>query len=550
MKEKRTVTAAVAVILVCVVAPMLLGYVYPSESGDQIRYEQVGDLNLTGSLSNTEVPSAVSYTGRYNNMYLFDSNRGDPLAQGTSTTTTIGNWPALERSSGDQLSFTDGQSLNLGSISEDNPDSYLAIIRGSSSSSVTFEVTEADGSSEEYNRILYYLNSGLTFAYSQDTNEQTTKALSNVTGKSITIHSNGTENTCSVMLYDIMTDSHGNNLYVDSNEGFTLAHQGVADYSTWMNTYTNRSVSLLIHMEHDEEGSVGAQGINIYFGDVSNTLDIRYVGDNLSTFMTGMGDSQTIGSADVYDYLLITADADAGAVTVTGLVGMTGFRDDYTSKLGNSCTFNVGDRLDPFSMIGMRSSSNVTLTYYVVEASIEGAFVDAMQDVEIDPDSYYPDGEYALTIRSVGQYGDSITFDTTAGTQTYEVSDGTISIPGLGDVPIVGMVIMHVPDVDGTYYTSINNVRMDWQLNSLTLDGLWIAAPYLTDVDSEIYDEYSWVPGGFGLDKTGFCMAGIIAAFCMFILGGLYARATGESPWIVFIVSAICGVIYFILLGT
>ena len=88
----------------------------------------------------------------------------------------------------------------------------------------------------------------------------------------------------------------------------------------------------------------------------------------------------------------------------------------------------------------------------------------------------------------------------------------------------------------------------DADITTVGFNGGWVATFTLYDVDSYSKPTYVWEGGGFGLDTTGFCAVGIIAALCCFILFGFLYRSQGDWGTILgMAVSAVCGALYILI---
>lgn len=530
MKNARL---CVAIVLMCIICPILIGYAMPADQVERTQYSVDSTSNISSGLYNSDIPAYSNYNDTFNNMFAFSvsyTNLSSMLLSETEeTTTTVGGWPALGEST--------HQTVTLSGTTIDYEDLSSHIEQGA-----VFATYNGSGtaffSNGEYTATGLAIFPTTQQMYLYNIGQVPNRVpVINVTGQTLTVTSTGPfDTTFGLDSYVQAEDSSGNPLYAVPSSGVQIPNT----YSQgWSNTFVNGSIRVIVKC--DESAT-----LNFYRTSTDyDSLSISVSGGDLNVSMDGI--DHNLGSTSVYPYVLVEYDSKNGMLNVSGLSGMTSFTDDYSDKIGNSTDYTIDE--GSFYMFTIRGSGS----YYVASASIQSGVTNAMKDVTLTPRDYYPDGAWALSFRGVAIYGDSITLTGNGRSIELDIQDGRVqandALGIVGDLPVSGLVIQRVfNDYDGSPVVTLNGQAINMDVDSITFDGTWVPALYLSHLSASTYNEYSWLPGNFGLDQTGFCMAGIMTAFCMFLAVALYGRVSGEKTALALIVSAICGAVFIILM--
>lgn len=540
-----------AIVLLCVVVPILVGYVMPQDYDTLTGYETEKTSDISSGLNNADVPAWDDYTGLRNNQFLF-MGTGMYLADTVESTTSVGNWALVETTAA-----YPPQNMSVSPSTENLVYQIAAFV---SALGQAAEVNDGDkigmglatmtGNNKfVYNGVQYESMFVLPGTIQTDKNvagymvflydDQMQNPVVNVTNEKVTVLEEG---TISVTGYKQRVDSQDRPLYADTASGIDPFQRGTSAF--WANGYDNQSLEMLISLG-------GTTAIEMMVGGNTFTISVNSEGMVVIQDHTDGKPITTaiLGSKTAYPYILLSLDSISDTIVFTGLSGMESFADSYQDKMGNSVTLDMD--LDPINTITFVRSTGDGFAYLVRNAVVQYGTIHAMQDATLTPSDYLPDNLWVVGFRSIAVYGDSITITDVAGGQTVlQVKDGRIqpneSLGLTEEIPMMGLVIQRIPDSSGAIRTSINGVSLPINIQSITFDGTWVMSVSLADVDSYEYKDYSWNAGGFGLTAEGFCSVGIITAFLSFIGISLYGQRSGTRMGLALFVSAIIGLVYLI----
>ena len=538
MNSKAT---CVTIVMMCIICPMLIGYAMPADYEQKIALETERTTNISSSLENDSIPAYTTTTGVQNNMYLYNPEGNSPLDYGPTvvsetvgSTTTAGTW-ALSHESETSGTMTVEVGKPISGIVSAVGDPYY-VIYSTIDSGDYFLVN-----GERYTQYISFADSGQEYVLSADR-----ESIKNVTGSTIIAATDRsvTEYQINqyVRIYD--EDGSGNRLYADPSTGVQIP-----DGTTmWFNGTDNAGAQFVFKIGHTPGSGINNSILQLNSGNLGSLMvnvqwnPSRGVSVSDETFKGYLGD---------YDYVLVDISVSDKTVTVTGLVGMKNHTDDVEDKEANSITVDW-EPTGSFEGITFTVSGE-GYSYYCRSTSSLAGETTVMDDQTLTPSSYYPDDHWSFQVTSVGIYGDSLTFTPASGSPvTVNVEDGYIQpneALGIVDpIRMLGLTVTYAPDEDGVMHTTLNGVQLDYEIKSVTFNGVWKTSIMLSQVKESNYNEYSWSPGNFGLDIQGFSTAGLMTAVGMFIAASLWGRRSGEKSMLALITSAICGGVYLMLM--
>lgn len=159
------------------------------------------------------------------------------------------------------------------------------------------------------------------------------------------------------------------------------------------------------------------------------------------------------------------------------------------------------------------------------------------------PDTSYPGGPYTSPDARFSFYRWTDT------TTDLEISDGLLQLPDGAEIPVVGALFDWREDEQG-YELIVNGIPTGIITagTALTFGGEWslTATAYRTEQRTESVEE--WVPGGFALDKTGVCAAGIAVCGLVFIGLGMTGRMQGSKAALLLLICGGAAAFYLMLI--
>ena len=537
------------IVIVCIIAPMGVAYLYPSDSSDVTDYTVAKTTDISSNLYNSEIPAYGYYSGILNSM--FQVNSDGYLAEPVKTTTTIGEFPALDKTSG-------ARSISTSALGSDGDTLTYQDFLKHTDSSVFMTVFNVDVSYKVSASTSYVYHAVMIYPSSNQMYICNNNGIVNATSSTVTLFTLLMADTISIDEYTQRTYD-GKPLYADLSGGIQVSHDGG---DLWCNTFKNSKVTLLVPLQNEYHKDKIAFDSGPYSSHSATHTYIVYVtvsafGDIFLQESSGTQGVVNFGSASVYDHLLFEYEYDGkntANVTVTGISGLSRINGDYSTLKGNSVTFTDTGSVGPLRSIDFSEAGGVS-AYYISSAYVNSGTTKVMEDVTVSPIDYYPDGNWSLRLGSTAIYGDTISFQTRNGeTLTASVANGKISIDGLSEfsnISLLGMTVENHADPEGKYTTKVNGVVLPDRyagLTSVEFSGDWSMAVYLSDLDTTTHKEYSWTAGGFGLDTKGFALVGIATAALAFIGVGLWGQRSGQKVILAMLTASMCGVVYFLML--
>ena len=524
------------IIMLCVIAPIIVGYVMPSEEVQRTGYETGYVNDISDALANDTSPVTSQYTGYLNNTYQLDDS-GRIVYRPVDYTTSPNQYPYMSL-------ITTGAAVEWGGTG--NIDLANPLGDGTTFKNgyyMTYSGTNGDRftvNGEEYDGILYATETKETWGYIESTGELVNLSQSSSNGEAImpsVTYPSGFFVAAGYMHTGISSTPR----YVDITQGNYIESGDV-----WLNGYANSVVEFTIKPE------AGTTSITMDFGSDSYTL----TKDSSGVWQVSDGtETKALGSSSTYEYLYIRYDTAQSTMTVGGLAGYSSFTQAYLPNVVNYVQFEAAD-MEMFRTVGFSgttTSSNGLMSYWCQSAYIQTGTTDAISNVVITPDDWYPNGQWILEIYDSVVDGSSITITTQSGSQRFVVENGQIETNEVWGLPetiaVDQFYIMSVPDSEtGELRTILCGVDLDERVTAVTLGGKWVASVTMTEVDSFTYEEYLWNLGSFGIGTDDYCLVGVGTALMSFIAVALAGRRSGTKMTLALITSAACGLVYLIMM--
>ena len=553
------------VVMLCVIAPVCVGYAWPVDAGENTIYEVGYQSNITKDIANGDVNVYTEFIDPFvNNWNVFEDNIDGVYTSGiydqvNAPDTTTGNYSSIPAYAGflDPVQVTSDSSgyYSINDINQWLDDNYpVSVATGALPSEYTGAVLFSVGSWDnlyvgnfiDARAVIYYPSSNTLFYITSDE-----KMYLNEWNTSVIFYgdvSTSYDVNCTLFVLQEKIIQSYPPLFVDTKFGFNVPTRGNGT-PYWYNGYTNASADILFKLNRGNE-------VSMYIGDSNEKIRINVDAWGDITVYS-LGDSQFLGSVDNFPYILVTPNAYQNKVEVVGLIGLSDFIDDY--NLHKRLTITIDQDIDPFTYMTIydsgsydegkpkyyipRTFSNISTTQGINNGSVDLKLYanDGDGQIRFGSLTVWPEGSQVIEVRANGSnfYG-SITEDGTLtfnGTETFTGSIKNLIISSIGDT---------------VYFNGkATIVRSSYIYDCvISLNGEWLGQIYYADLTGSTSPTYSWIPGGFGLDVGGFCMCGLMTSGGSGLACMLYGRRSGGKALLVGITATICAAVYLVLLMT
>lgn len=514
---KRSSLAAL-IVTVCIIAPVIVGYVMPTGETEHTSYESGNILNITGELANDKLPIYNVYEGPSNAIYTL---YGDTVITPNKTTSSASAYPSMYPEY-----YWEGAKAG-GFVP-------TPVVSGGTTFTLSVYSVEPSGYwTDHYNnkyRVVYVYANGRIDGFNNST------GLVDSDLKDVRLQGSAQ--------YAITITGMMNDEYADINYGYEPKDV------TWRNGYSNQHVYIIL------QGN-GTAKVQISFGSWPNYPIVEIVDGVWRLNQTADNSPQYLGSVMSYNYVLVDIDTYLHKVSLSGLIGMRGFADDWSGKVAK--TVEVGTMAySPVVTMSLKFTGSGITGWFVPRTMAQTGTGMGLVNSVMEPGGYCSttNSPWEVRLENPASFGDSIVLSSSAmvtmATFYVNKSNGTINPLGVsgGEIPIRGMIIDFVPYEDA-YALEFNGTVVASGLTEsplITFKGNWWLQVYFTELKEYSYKTYDWEPGGFGIDATGFYSIGLLSSVGCAVAGGLSGRRSGEHAGIVLLTSAICGLIYIILL--
>lgn len=497
-------------VIIVVIAPLLLGMVWPTGTETKDVYEIEPAMDLTEGLATREVPVYDSYRGPLNNLSEISVRSGELfLGYPTpwSTTQNPNSYPYVRPDTSEE---------------PEEIVTSVTILDLARSGKTRWTLTGPlvySGDQSTYEYADYWPSTNALLLYStQEPPKRITPVSTDTltaTGRSLGTVSYGTPAA-----------------WIETSAGL---RPHIASPGIWTNGMDNRSVTMWVSLRAAPTGPyIEVEGVR---------LSIDSAG--LVTVTSG-NQSEFIGSAYKYFELQITP----GSMTVTGLIGVDDF-DDMAYSRGNSVSMSFQtDYQDGVPYIMIQGTDYTA--WWVKSAESAIGVATGIRDAGIVPDSYYPSHAWQLQLINPSTFGTNLRI----GSLTLPVNeDGTVTVTSLDDgetssQPIRSMRILSLV-LEGQQKIYVNGVRVLEQSPAavtVSLDGDWYMSVVLSKVTQDTRTDYTWKVGSFGFDQAAYCLTGLMSCVAVAIGGTIWGRRSGERVLALQITMILAGAAFLVMM--
>ena len=529
------------VVMLCVICPILVGYAWPVDSTSETAWETGDSKDISADAINAKLPVFVPYNDPFNNnQNVFEDN-------------LYANVPAVFTGSPGPIWSTLNPELNTQSVSIPADGFYVINDVGTWQSwgtavAVIFPMVDAwveeidmnDGGSVADLVVYYPKTDKMYFRHVGDNEFKPIE--SHRLSYSAGFGYEGTTQDLSYILY------YDEGYYADLSAGMQVPWY-TAD---WFNGYQNKGFDIIFSTT-DNNSQVDLVILDPTIGYPTDThIKIKVDSGTISMMVYDGGVPyyyEELGSNTIYDKVLLTVDYDTAGIVLSGLRGMDSYLGDYTAAIRESIKADWETPVIFYSFtIDRYAGSNAV--WYVADTLSGVGEMDGSHNFRLDLRDYNAIGSCQLNIRSVTQHGSNLNFIINGSTKYGTITNGELSVSG----------------VDGTITVPVNNLLVGLIDNKIYLNGYllaeassiteaelsftgdWKMSLYYYPVTESTVPGYAWLPGGFGLDVTGFCSVGLITS-CGSALGlGLYGKRSGVKVALVSLTALFCAAAYLIFM--
>lgn len=487
------------ILMIIVAVPIIVGYCWPVGTELENTWTAEDGTDITQSLATRQIPIIDQYSGPNNNYWIYEPIYGQLASEPVSVTESPSAIPSTDKESTTHI-IGGGMSVDL--------DDYRAYYRLDIKADGTIRI---DGAGN-YHSISYFPDSATIYGFSGS------KIVRTAVTQDTTVYINGG-------VAATFTTHTQNGEYVDLGAGFQL-DSNIPLY--WGNGMVNRGVTLWIKVDSSTALELQTnQGVTL--------ASVAMAGNTITV------NNLILGTKTAYPYIELKISKDE--MTAAGIIGAESFTDS-TYAYGNTLTLNSDNVPASFETLCIASAD---MTYEIKRTTSEIGTSRGIKDAAIIPYGYFPHYSWQVVLSQPAQFGDMIYI---AG-NTYPVNKGSIEVDG-ETVPIRDMAILSLI-LDGLQHIYINGAEIKAAVpssnTSINLLGDWYVNVTIYDVTQGTQDRYIWgEPGSFGLDRTGYCMVGIMTALVMTLAGGMYGKRSMSKAAIMILIGGMSAAAYFCFL--
>ncbi len=498
-------TCGMAVIVVAII-PVILGMVWPDGTETVDVWNVEPGIDVTGDLSNREIPVWDTYTGPLNNLSFYDYNTNRVIFPAARDTTNVPN--SYPVSSIESSSFE--TSVTIEDLATSGKARFILTAPGNG-----LTITDDSGT---YHFGDYWPATNTLVLY-RNTATETVPAK-----------------TMTPKMTDVISGSLTINTYAAPTE-YVNAAEGLISPSTpgfWNNGMQNSYVDIWVRMLHTPSARFYVDMLQITW-DANDGIKIT-------------DDSTTAVLGSVYEYISVRLYGD-GKSTVTGLIGVDSFLDrSYTE--GNSIEFLSSGHLDSIPMLGTYSDWWVESTVTAIRTA------KGIKDSDLAPSDYFGVNSWQFQIINPSVFGDSLVFTKNGTPTAYPIDSGAITVTNLvtgeqSTEALRGMRVLSLIE-GGAQNIYINGIKAIQYPASggvtVTFSGPWMASIVTAKVVQTQQERYTWDTASFGFDQTAFCTVGMLSCALVGIVGSFWGKRTWESVAALYLVMGVCAAAYIIMI--
>lgn len=548
----------VAVILLSVICPVIVGYAWPVDQSTVINYEVGSPTNITNDMMNGDIGVFNYYTDIYNNnmnVYWTITSAAADLEDER----VFLNEPLVTSASASPIPDIQGvfeeMDISVHTLSHTYtidpytfwnlqcPDDTVVVWDVQYPDDTVTVTLKLATDNIQVQRVIYYPLSDVMIYITED---QTAIRPADYQAIVYTYTANGD--------YTIAWAHATEADYADLKYGFKLpAPSGGGLRGGWYNGFNNAGIDILFDMTDN----IGYSAAYMTFGSTSIVVDVYQDIVRLAVTQNGQTTVESLGSADIYPFALLRIDTYSEKIELSGLRGMTSMLDDYQGKIRHTLTVHWDDA-DDFTTFQIHGSVGPSghMAWFVPRTISDIGTVRGMVDATIDPIGY---GGYnvqlqlrAVQLHPIDNYAVMLTLNGVDSWYGRVDVHGNLYFPYpfLGNEPY-NLNNLIIAIIDNTVYINgqpIIEYGTDITSADIVFYGDWLMSVYLFPISEVPGKAYAWAVGGFGLDVSGFCTVGLMTSGGSCLAASLYGRRSGAKVALVALTAAICAVVYLIVL--
>lgn len=529
------------VVLLCVICPILVGFVWPVGTTTEQGWETGDPINISNDVINSDISVFTRYNDPFNNnMNVFSDTTyaNEPV---TTTTNPGPVWDVGNPSFNVQTVTTDA--LGFYTISDISTWKNWASLQAKS---VVFAKTSGWDEIDLYGGwiadiVVYYPESDQLFFRVDGSDEFRPFDVDREITFSASTSSVHTEN-----LYYLIYET--SSLYANLADGFEVPLN-----ASWFNGYQNKAANIifstnnnsrvdLIFFDYDQVHSP-IYDIKVSIRVSSGSISMNVYENNVLIY------SEILGNNSVYDKVLLNYDYDKKAVSLSGLKGMTSYIGDYQGAIRETITCNLDNPIIFYSF-NIQQYSGYSV-WYVADTVSGVSSTPGSHDYFLNLRDYSATGSLQINLRSVQIHSDDIAIIVNSTAYVGTIEGNTLTIrtdDGYLTVPLNNLIIGLI---DNKVYLNGNPISdLGTFVSSATIRfyGDWLMSVYLYHMEPVSVEGYTWLAGGFGLDVMGFCSVGLITSVGSALGLGLYGRRSGMRIGLVTMTALFCAAAYLIFM--
>ncbi|MBR2554470.1 MAG: hypothetical protein IKE94_06370 [Aeriscardovia sp.] len=524
----------VSVIIICIVSPILVGYVWPVGTDSETGYEVGDPVNITSDSINSKLPIYVPYNDpQANNQNVFNGTFFNNFAE-TVTGSAGPVWsalnPVLQR---ENVYVTEFGIYTINDVKVWQDWTGVRAVVFSEFDWLGLQVGDYPT-----DLVVYYPASDKLFYKPYGADE-----LVNTDIRTLYFTNAASYETVELDYIVYLSEDY----YAELSYGMIVPR----DTSTWFNGYVNKGANIIFGTTNNNQ-IVNLVLIDPY-GSHNTTIQIRVDSGVISLKVTNsnMTYQEDLGSNAIYDKVLLTIDYDSETIALSGLRGLDSYIGDYNNAIRQTIQTRWHLPIMFYSFTIDRNNSAQTTDWYVADTLSAVAETDGSWNYHMNLRDYNATGSCQLNIKNVQLHGDYISFRINNNYIYGYIENGKMTFTDLqGNDFDVSVNNILVGIIDNSFYINGHEMKSYSSITSaeITFSEGWIMSLYYYPVEQVTVESYSWLPGGFGLDVNGFCMVGLITSALSGMAASLYGRRSGAKMVFVTFTSGIIAAVYLIIL--
>lgn len=529
---------AALVLMACIITPILVGYVYPSDRTIETGWETSDSHDITDTIRTAEIPTYAKDPTQISGLWNPAGSANTDTASGTITPPDTVLTLELYRF--------------IAAYSNLPIDSYLEMTSDTvaSAARVTLQI-EPVYPPVPMNPIGPHALIPTSIVAGTESTGHTDVGV--WTGSTLILEDGGVS-SWSANGYTITPDTSvwdENTILIKSVEGgnttysitavIELSQTSVPTLYLTLGTETIRG-SVRLSMVGAEDSTTS---VNLIYDNTTIRLETvvnagiisgRVVSATYDTSET-IATIDNIGTVSASPYVRWMWDTVSDSVTLSTMVSPT---EPFTTE-----TRSVS--LDPTRLIEAECDNAGQWRPAVVSYDnwIAAGVQVGIQNATIIGSQYYPDRNWQLQIKQPSTIGSSLTI---AG-ETFVISGGMITIQD-ESVPVRGLTILSLASGDGTADIYANGLFIaNTSDQRVYLGGLWNCSVILWDVDEYEYYEYVKEWGIFGITQQAYLTVGVMASAAVFLAGVAFSRHNLVTFIAIGGTSGLCALAYIVMLA-